>query len=97
MSLEMNDLDHVLKLAHLDISEEEKRAYLPQLQSTLGFMQSMDNLDLEGVEPSAYANNQAQYLREDTPENQADLFFEKNAPDWEDGYFSVPKIVGDAS
>jgi aspartyl-tRNA(Asn)/glutamyl-tRNA(Gln) amidotransferase subunit C len=97
MSLEMKDLNHVLKLAHLDISEEEKQAYLPQLQSTLAFMQSMDNLDLEGVEPSAYATNQAQYLRVDEPENQSDLFFEKNAPDWEDGYFSVPKIIGGES
>jgi aspartyl/glutamyl-tRNA(Asn/Gln) amidotransferase C subunit len=83
MSIDKKDLEHVLKLAHLDIPESEKEEFLPQLQRTFSFMQAMD----------AYANNQAQFLREDIPENQADLYMEKNAPSWEQGCFSVPQIL----
>jgi len=97
MSLEMRDLDHVLKLSYLDISEEEKAQFLPQLQRTLGFMNDLDQLDLYGVEPSAYATDQAHYLREDVVNNQNDLFLEKNAPSWEAQCFSVPKMGGDVS
>jgi aspartyl-tRNA(Asn)/glutamyl-tRNA(Gln) amidotransferase subunit C len=93
MSIDKKDLEHVLKLAHLDIPESEKEEFLPQLQRTFSFMQAMDALPLDGVEPSAYANNQAQFLREDIPENQADLYMEKNAPSWEQGCFSVPQIL----
>lgn len=96
MSLEMKDLDHVLKLSYLDISEEEKQQFLPQLQKTLGFMKDMDSLDLYGVEPSAYAGDQAHYLRDDVVRNENDLFLEKNAPSWDEHSFSVPKMSGDA-
>lgn len=92
MTLKMEDLDHVLKLAHLSITDKEKEQFLPQLQSTLAFMNSLDALELSDIEPSAYANASSHYLREDNIQNQADLFLEENAPKWEDGYFSVPKI-----
>ncbi len=97
MSLEMRDLDQALKLSYLDITDEEKAQFLPQLQRTLGFMNDLDQLDLYGVEPSAYAGDQAHYLREDVVNNQNDLFLEKNAPSWEAGCFSVPKMAGEAS
>lgn len=96
MTVNMNDLNHVLKLSHLSIPEEDKAAYLSQLQSTLLNMKSLDAVDLSEVEPSSYSTIDKQYLRPDVPLNSADLFLEKNAPDWEDGYFSVPKIAGDA-
>ena len=96
MSLEMRDLDHVLKLSHLDITDEEKALFLPQLQRTLGFMNDLGELDLYGVEPSTYAGDEAQYLRDDTVMNQNHLFLEENAPAWEAQCFSVPKMSGDA-
>lgn len=94
MSLEMNDLEKVLKLAHLDISKEEKLLYLGQLHSILEYMTVLEAMPLDDVEPSAYANNQAQYLREDKVENQGDLLLQVNAPEWEDDSFSVPQILG---
>ena len=94
--LEMKDLDHVLKLAHIDISEEDKKTYLPQLQRTLETMKTMDNFDLSDVAPSAHAFNQEAYIREDIVAQGDDLLMEKNAPDWEGCCFSVPSILGDA-
>jgi aspartyl-tRNA(Asn)/glutamyl-tRNA(Gln) amidotransferase subunit C len=94
MTVEMNELDHVLKLSHLHIADDEKAGYLEKLQSTLETMKSLDSLDLSQVEPSSHSNLQTHFLREDIPENHPNLLLEKNAPDWEDGYFSVPQILG---
>lgn len=96
MSLERNDLNHVLKLSYLDISESEKDQFLPQLQKTLDFMKDLDALDLYGVEPSAHASEQSHYLRADSVVNDADLYLQDNAPSWEARSFSVPKMSGDA-
>jgi aspartyl-tRNA(Asn)/glutamyl-tRNA(Gln) amidotransferase subunit C len=96
MTVEMKDLDHVLKLSHLHISDDEKPEYLEKLKSTLETMKSLDSLDLSKIEPSSHSNLESHYLREDTAENHADLLLEKNAPDWEDGYFSVPQILGES-
>ena len=65
MSLEMKDLDHVLKLAHLHVESGEKNAYLGQLHSVLTYMQLLEDLDLTQVDPTSYAFQQDQYLRED--------------------------------
>jgi aspartyl-tRNA(Asn)/glutamyl-tRNA(Gln) amidotransferase subunit C len=96
MTVNMNDLNHVLKLSHLSIPEEDKENYLTQLQATLLNMKSLDDVDLTGIEPSSYSTVDKQYLRPDVAKNSDDLFLENNAPHWEDGYFSVPKISGDA-
>ena len=94
MSLEMPDLENVLKLSHLEVSNEEKLLYLGQLHSVLEYMNILDAMPLENIEPSAYANDQKQYLREDIVEDQGNLLLEKNAPEWKDNSFSVPKILG---
>ena len=53
----------------------------------------MDSLNLDNVEPSTFGLANAQDLREDTVVAQQDLLLEKNAPEWDDGCFSVPKII----
>jgi aspartyl-tRNA(Asn)/glutamyl-tRNA(Gln) amidotransferase subunit C len=93
MNLQMKDLEHVLKLAHLQIEDNEKIEYLDQLQHILQHMESMNKLDLSAVEPTSYANKQATLLREDIVKPQADLLLEQNAPVWESNCFMVPKIL----
>jgi len=95
MKLEKKDLEHVLKLAHLSVSESEKSALLPDLQRILDTMKSLDKVDLNTIEPSSYAFNQEAFIREDVVEQGDDLLMEQNAPDWESGCFSVPSILGD--
>jgi len=94
MTLSIDDLNHVLKLAHLRVPEEKKEVYLAQLQATLERMKSLDEIDLSNVEPSSHSTLSTHFLRKDTAENSDDLLLDTNAPDWEDGYFSVPQILG---
>ena len=96
MSITKDDLNHVLKLSHLYIPEEDKDHYLEDMQHTFDLMKSMDELDLSNTDPTAYAISQEQYLRDDKVLEKQDYFLEKNAPQWENGCFRVPQILGEA-
>ena len=93
--LEISDLDHVLELARLSLDDNEKSRYLKTLQTTLGTMQLMDALPLEGVSPSTHATHGTSYFRNDSVIDYESLMLEKNAPDWDESFngFTVPKIV----
>ena len=93
MSLSKDDLEHVIKLSHLTIKEEKKDTYLSQLQTILSQMKELDKLNLEGVEPSSYAIDQDQTLRQDKVFDFGDLKCAENAPKWESNSFNVPQIL----
>ena len=95
MSFTKEDLDHIVNLAHLSVSDEDKAKYLSQLQDVLGYVEQLDQLDLADIAPTAYANTQGTLLREDTILPRQDLLLEQNAPLWEKGCFQVPKILND--
>lgn len=97
MSITRKDLDHVIKLAHVHIPDEDKDAYLNDMTHTLDLMSSLDGLDLEGADPTAYAIQQDHYQRDDVVDEPKDFLLEKNAPKWEGDAFHVPQILGEAS
>lgn len=94
MSLSKKDIDHAAKLAHLEIDDERKAAYLKSLSDVLGYMDQLNELDVSGIAPSAHATDTGTQLREDTVVTHTDFDIENNAPHWEMGAFRVPKILG---
>ena len=95
--LDTKALDRVAALAHLELTEDEKQKYLPQLQAVLDSMGQIDHFDLSVVEPAMHSTVPTLYIREDEKETQADdLLKEKNAPAFEKGGFKVPKILGES-
>lgn len=94
MSLRKEDLERSAQLAYLTISEEEIDRFLPQFNTVLGFMKSLDDFDLSNVEPTSTVLDGETPLREDVVVDQPDLLLEKNAPVFEDQCFKVPKILG---
>jgi aspartyl-tRNA(Asn)/glutamyl-tRNA(Gln) amidotransferase subunit C len=96
MRISKEDVEHVAKLARLEITEAEREAFSKQLSSILTFMEQLKTLDTEGVEPTATVLEQNNVFREDKarpglPVEQALA----NAPESENGYFTVPKILED--
>jgi len=97
MALEEKDVRYVAELAHLELSPEEVKKFLPQLVSILGHMQKLNELDTSQVEPMAQVTYPARAnpsLREDTPHKT----FEQevalaNAPDQAAGCFRVPRVI----
>lgn len=89
----IKDVEHVAKLARLELSEEEKEMYTHQLGNVLEHVEKMNEVDTEGVEPMNHPIHFTNVMREDKKiyENTREELME-NAPDVEGDFFKVPKI-----
>jgi aspartyl-tRNA(Asn)/glutamyl-tRNA(Gln) amidotransferase subunit C len=94
MSITIRDVEHVAKLARLDLSEDEKSMFTEQLNAILKYAEKLNALNTDGVEPTSHAMPLSNVMRED--EVRPSLPIEKvilNAPDEEDGQFKVPAVL----
>lgn len=97
MALDRAAVDHVARLARLDLSEEERERMRVELTKILDHAEKIQALDLDGVEPTSHALPLRNVMRPD--EARPSLPPEEalaNAPEQEDGRFLVPRIVEDA-
>jgi aspartyl-tRNA(Asn)/glutamyl-tRNA(Gln) amidotransferase subunit C len=97
MALTEKDVQHVSELAHLELTEEELRRFLPQLDSILDYMQKLNELDTTNVEPMAqvtYAAKENPSLR---PDDSRKTFTQEealaNAPEPGARCFKVPQVI----
>lgn len=89
----VKDVEHVAKLARLELTEEEKEKFTSQLGDVLKYVEQMNEVDTSDVEPMAHAIDFVNVMREDVVKyEQSKEELMKNAPDAEDGFFKVPKI-----
>lgn len=89
----VKDVEHVAKLARLELTEEEKEKFTSQLGDVLKYVEQMNEVDTSNVEPMAHAIDFVNVMREDVVKyEQSKEELMKNAPDAEDGFFKVPKI-----
>lgn len=94
MELNKDILNQVLNLAHIDIDESKKDGLLSELQNVLNSMDHLNSLDLDNVDPYEWVQDQSTPFREDKVIDAKVPFVEENAPDWKEGAFSVPQILG---
>jgi len=87
------EVRHVALLARLRLNEEEEEMYAEQLNSILDYMQTLNEIETSGVEPKAHVVDLINVWREDKTKKGLGLEeVAKNAPDWENSMFRVPKI-----
>lgn len=95
--IEVNDelVEYVAELSKLYLSEEEKESFKGEFQKIINYINTLDNLDTEGVEPLSHTFPIANVLREDIVKESAITKEEllANAPFVKDGCFKVPKTV----
>lgn len=89
----VKDVEHVAKLARLQLTEEEKEKFTKQLGDVLKYVEQMNEVDTTGVEPMAHAFDMVNVMRDDVVvHEQTKEELMKNAPEEENGFFRVPKI-----
>lgn len=89
----VKDVEHVAKLARLELTEEEKEKFTKQLGDVLKYVEQMDEVDTTGVIPMAHAFDIVNIMREDeVVYEQTKEALMSNAPEEENGFFKVPKI-----
>lgn len=96
--LDQAQVKEVAMLARLELSDAEVKTFSTQLSSILGYIEKLEELDTEGVEPLAHSLPIKNVFREDVPheclEREKAL---RNAPDADEQFFMVPKILDDNS
>jgi aspartyl-tRNA(Asn)/glutamyl-tRNA(Gln) amidotransferase subunit C len=94
--MEVNDalIENLCKLACLEYDAAGKQEIKKDLQKMIGFVEKLNELDLQDVEPLLYMGEETNVLRDDVPEaalsRKAAL---QNAPVADDEYFKVPQVV----
>jgi aspartyl-tRNA(Asn)/glutamyl-tRNA(Gln) amidotransferase subunit C len=94
LGLTINEVEHVARLARLELSAEEKERFTHQLNDILQYVEKLKELDTDGVEPTAHVIPLQNVLREDAVRpslDREDVL--ANAPDREEAFFKVPKII----
>ena len=94
--MEVNDamVDKLAHLSRLQFDETEKREIKNDLQRMIGFVEKLNELNLEGVEPMLFMSNEVNVLRED--EIKGSISREealKNARLYDEQFFKVPKVI----
>lgn len=89
------DVRHVAKLARLAIPEAQVHRYAEQLEGILAYVAKIQQVDVEGVEPTAHAIEMQNVFREDVvgPMLTVEQVLQ-NAPAVDPPFFRVPKVIG---
>ena len=89
--LDREQVLHVAKLARLRLTDDEVDRMAGELSQILEHVETMNELDLEGVEPTTHVVDLTNVLREDVPREGLDRETAlAQAPDAADGGFRVP-------
>lgn len=94
MSVTIKDVEHIAKLAKLKFSDEEMEKLQVDLNKVLSYIDKLNELNLNDVEPLENINSTENIFRED--ETKPGVKKEealKNAPSKTKDYFEVPKVL----
>ena len=94
MKIDTKTVDEVAHLARLEFDEKSKPEIIKDMNNMLTFVEKLNELNTDNVEPLIYMTDEVNVLRED--EVKTDMTQEealKNAPKKDSDYFKVPKVV----
>jgi aspartyl-tRNA(Asn)/glutamyl-tRNA(Gln) amidotransferase subunit C len=94
MTIDNATVTKIANLARIRVLDEEKAKYAAQIGGIMQWIEQLNAVNTDGVEPLASVNDIALPLREDAitdGNKQADIL--ANAPESTSGFFAVPKIV----
>jgi aspartyl-tRNA(Asn)/glutamyl-tRNA(Gln) amidotransferase subunit C len=94
MSIEVDEVKKIARLASLDVKDDDIQSYATNLSNILDLVEQMNAVDTSGVTPMSHPFDAVQRLREDVvtdPDRRED--FMAIAPKTEDGLYLVPKVI----
>ena len=94
MSIDAETAARVAKLARIRVEDENLPALAAEFNNILGFIEQLNEVDVEGIEPMTSVTPMRLKRREDvvTDGDQQEKVL-SNAPDAREGFFAVPKVV----
>lgn len=94
MSVDTATVKRVAKLARIAVTDDEAKSLEGELNTILGFVEQLDEVNIDGVEPmvSVVAMDMKKRIDEVSDGNKAKDIV-ANAPASEENFFLVPKVV----
>ena len=94
MTIKKSEIAYISSLSKLKMEDAEMENYSPQISDILKMIQQLEKVDTDDIEPMAHPLNMKQRLRVDviTEENHRELY-QKNAVEFEEGFYKVPKVI----
>ena len=94
MAVNAENVKKIARLARLDVPEERLEPLAKELNDLLGWIEQLNEVDIDAVEPMTSAVETQIHLRQDQVNdgNVRDQIL-ANAPKSEEGFFVVPKAV----
>jgi aspartyl-tRNA(Asn)/glutamyl-tRNA(Gln) amidotransferase subunit C len=92
--IDIKTVEEVAHLARLEFTEEGKLDILNDMNRMLAFVDKLNEMDTDDVQPLIYMTDEVNVMREDEPKitlTQKEAL--KNAPKKDSDYFKVPKVI----
>ena len=94
MKIDKNTINKIARLSRIKLDDRESEDYIKDLNSILDWVEQLNEVNTENVEPLSNISSSILPKREDVSKdsNSSDEILE-NAPDKLEGFFAVPKVV----
>ncbi len=92
--IDIKTVDEIAHLARLEFKDEAKEGIINDMNRMLDFIEKLNELDTDKIEPLIYMTQEQNVLREDEPKvtlTQKEAL--KNAPQKDTDYFKAPKVI----
>jgi aspartyl-tRNA(Asn)/glutamyl-tRNA(Gln) amidotransferase subunit C len=94
MSVNAEQVRHVARLARIAMNDAEVEKMVPEFNNILGWVEQLDEVDTDGVEPLTAVIDNELRLRDDVVnDGECRDAILKNAPEAQHGFFAVPKVI----
>jgi aspartyl-tRNA(Asn)/glutamyl-tRNA(Gln) amidotransferase subunit C len=94
MSVDTATVRHIARLARIAVSDAEVEALVPELNNILGWVEQLQEVDVEGVEPmTAVIPNKLRLREDEVTDGNIRGKVLVNSPLAEHGFFAVPKVI----
>ena len=94
MAVDRETVVRVARLARLKVPEDEVETLAGELSNIIGWIEQLDEVDTDGVEPMAsVADMKLRWRADEVTDGGIPDKVTANAPDPQNGMFSVPKVV----
>lgn len=94
MNIDSKTVKEVAHLARLEFENEEETRIIANMNRMIGFVEKLNELDTNNIEPLIYMTDEVNHLREDVvkePLSQKEVL--SNSPKHDSDYFKVPRMV----
>ena len=88
------NVDHISKLAAIELSDEEKKMFQSQLENILSYIDQLNEINISDIHDEDKIKLSLNDLRNDDPKKSiSQEYVQKNAPEFNNNHISVPKIL----